>query len=95
MSVPIPGQAQPKLARKARLRFDRHTGKHWLLYPERGMLLSASAASIAALCTGAKTVEEIVDALHADASGASREQIAQDVQQFLCALRDRGLLDPV
>lgn len=95
MSLAIPGQAQPKLARKVRLRFDRHTGKHWLLYPERGMLLSPSAASIATLCTGAKTLDQIVDALHAGASGASREQIAQDVQQFLCALRDRGLLEPV
>ena len=98
MGVPIPGHAQPKLARKARLRFDRHTGKHWLLYPERGMLLSPSATSIAALCTGVKTLEQIVDELHAGSAvtnRTSREQIAQDVQQFLCALRDRGLLDPV
>jgi pyrroloquinoline quinone biosynthesis protein D len=95
MSVPIPGYAQPKLARKVRLRFDRHTGKHWLLYPERGMLLSPSAASIAALCKGDKTLEQITDELHAEAPGASREQISQDVQQFLCALRDRGLLDAV
>jgi pyrroloquinoline quinone biosynthesis protein D len=101
MGVPIPGHAQPKLARKARLRFDRHTGKHWLLYPERGMLLSPSAAAIAALCTGVKTLAQIIDELHAGSavtsrtSNTSREQIAQDVQQFLCALRDRGLLDPV
>jgi coenzyme PQQ biosynthesis protein PqqD len=95
MSVPIPEHAHPKLARKVRLRFDRHSGAHWLLYPERGMQLSASAAAIAALCTGDKSLQEIVDQLHAGASGASREQIAQDVQQFLGALRDRSLLEPL
>jgi coenzyme PQQ biosynthesis protein PqqD len=95
MSAPIPEHARPKLARKVRLRFDRHSGAHWLLYPERGMRLSASAASIAALCTGTKTLEQIVDELHAGAAGASREQVAQDVQHFLCALRERNLIDPV
>jgi hypothetical protein len=38
---------------------------------------------------------QIVDALQITATGASREQIAQDVQQFLGALRERGLLDPM
>jgi coenzyme PQQ biosynthesis protein PqqD len=97
MSVPIPDHARPKLGRKVRLRFDRHSGAHWLIYPERGMRLSASAASIAALCTGTRTLEQIVEELHRDhaAPAASRDQIAQDVQQFLCALRDRKLLEPV
>lgn len=95
MSVPIPEHAKPKLARKVRLRFDRHSGAHWLLYPERGLQLSASAASIAALCTGDKTLQQIIDALHAGTAGASRDQIAQDVQQFLGALRDRSLLEPL
>jgi len=95
ISEPIPETAKPKLARKVRLRFDRHSNAHWLLYPERGMQLSASAASIAALCTGAKTLQQIVDELHAGAPGSSREQIAQDVRQFLGALRDRSLLEPL
>jgi coenzyme PQQ biosynthesis protein PqqD len=95
MSAPIPAEARPKLARKVRLRFDRHSNAHWLVYPERGMKLSASAASIAALCTGVKTLQQIVDELHAGAPGASREQIDQDVRQFLGALRDRSLLDPL
>jgi coenzyme PQQ biosynthesis protein PqqD len=92
---PIAADARPKLARKVRLRFDRHSGTHWLVYPERGMQLSASAASIAALCTGSRTLQQIVDDLHAANAGASREQIAQDVQQFLGALRERKLLDPL
>jgi pyrroloquinoline quinone biosynthesis protein D len=93
MAVPVSEDARPKLARKVRLRFDRHSGAHWLLYPERGMQLNASAAGIAALCTGVKTVAQIVDELHAGSAGASRDQVAQDVQQFLGALRDRGLLE--
>jgi pyrroloquinoline quinone biosynthesis protein D len=95
ISEPIPDDARPKLARKVRLRFDRHDNAHWLIYPERGMKLSRSAAAIAALCTGNKTLQQVVDALHADAPGASRDQIAQDVQRFLGALRDRSLLDPL
>lgn len=89
----IGGDTRPKLARKARLRFDRHTNQHWLLYPERGLLLSRSAAAIAQLCTGSRTVDEIVDELHAASSGASRDQIAQDVQHFLGSLKERALLD--
>ena len=30
---------RPRLARKVRLRADRFSGKSWLLYPERGLLL--------------------------------------------------------
>jgi coenzyme PQQ biosynthesis protein PqqD len=93
MGVLIPDTARPKLARRTRLRFDRHSGKHWLLYPERGLLLSESAASIAALCTGANTLDGIVSELHAQADGVSREQLNQDVQDFLGALRDRALLE--
>lgn len=90
---PIAGDARPKLARKARLRFDRHSGHHWLLYPERGLQLSQSAAAIVALCTGDKTLDEMVTELHASAAAASRDQVARDVQDFLCALRDRGLVE--
>jgi coenzyme PQQ biosynthesis protein PqqD len=93
MSQPIPATARPKLARRTRLRFDRHSGKHWLVYPERGLLLSDSAASIAALCTGTHTLDAIVSELHASANGVSREQLAKDVQDFIAALRDRALVE--
>jgi coenzyme PQQ biosynthesis protein PqqD len=63
-----------------------------LLYPERGMALNASAARIAELCTGEHSLAQIVDQLHARAGGATRERIEADVQAFLSALLQRGLL---
>jgi pyrroloquinoline quinone biosynthesis protein D len=88
----IAAHARPRLASKARLRFDRHERRHVLLYPERGMLLNASAAAIAALCTGEHTVDAIVERLHAANGGANRGDIERDVQTFLSALLDRSLV---
>ncbi|MET0391010.1 MAG: pyrroloquinoline quinone biosynthesis peptide chaperone PqqD [Polyangiales bacterium] len=88
----IDGTARPKLAPKVRLRFDRHSGQHWLMYPERGMSLNVSAARIAALCTGEQTVDAIIDLLHAEAAGCERVQVAADVRHFLEALLERSLV---
>jgi len=82
----------PKLARRARLRFDEREQKHMLLYPERGLLLNASAAAIVELCDGTRTVDEIVEAL-ASASGAPRDRIAADVAALLASLGDKGLVE--
>jgi pyrroloquinoline quinone biosynthesis protein D len=80
-----------RLAAKARLQNDRVSGKPFLLYPERGLELSDSAARIVALCGGDRTVSAIVDELTA-ASGEPRERIESEVISFLGALADRGLL---
>jgi coenzyme PQQ biosynthesis protein PqqD len=92
MSQAISGDVRPLLAAKVRLRFDRHSGRHMLVYPERGMVLNESAARIAGLCTGDSSVSEIVAQLHAESPGATREQIEADVQAFLQALLERALL---
>ena len=87
-------QSRVRLAAKARLQRDRVTGKQFLLYPERGLELSDSAARIVALCSGPggeRTVAGIVDELTA-ASGEPRERIETEVLSFLGALDDRGLL---
>jgi coenzyme PQQ biosynthesis protein PqqD len=84
--------ARPCLASKVRLRFDRHAQQHMLVYPEKGMLLNASAAAIAELCTGEHTVAAIVEQLHAADRSANREQVERDVQAFLHALLTRSLL---
>ncbi|WP_394845671.1 pyrroloquinoline quinone biosynthesis peptide chaperone PqqD [Pendulispora brunnea] len=89
----ISAASVPKLAKKARLRFDRHQGQHMLLYPERGLLLSASAAAIAERCDGTRTVAEIARQLAAMSEGASAERIEHDVVEFLEDLAGRGLLD--
>ena len=82
-----------RLADKARLRFDERSGKHMLLYPERGLELSETAARIAVLCSsGDRTVTGIVDELAAAADGEPRARIEADVMTFLRSLEDRGLL---
>jgi pyrroloquinoline quinone biosynthesis protein D len=83
--------ARVRLAAKARLQRDRISGKQFLLYPERGLELSETAASIVALCAEERTVTAIVDELAA-ASGEARERIETEVISFLDALDDRGLL---
>ena len=87
----IGANARVRLAAKARLRRDRLTGKQFLLYPERGLELSDSAARIVQLCVGERAVAAIVDELAA-ASGEPRERIESEVLSFLGALADRGLL---
>jgi hypothetical protein len=81
-----------QLAPKARLRFDARSGKHMLLYPERGLELTDTAARIAELCRRPHSAEEIVAAMVAGTSGATREHIEPEVLAFLRALDERGLL---
>jgi coenzyme PQQ biosynthesis protein PqqD len=81
-----------RLARKARLRIDPMSGRSVLLYPERGLELSDSAARIAALCAEERTVAAIVDELATVHTGEPRDRIQADVLAFLSALEERGLL---
>jgi pyrroloquinoline quinone biosynthesis protein D len=87
----IEADKRVRLAAKVRLQRDRVSGKPFLLYPERGLELSDSAARIVALCGEDRTVAAIVDELTA-ASGEPRERIETEVISFLRALDDRGLL---
>jgi coenzyme PQQ biosynthesis protein PqqD len=79
----------PKLAKKARLRFDRHSGKHMLMYPERGLELNESAAAIVKRCDGSKSVSAIVEELEKE-TGAD---VKNDVLAVLEDLRKKGLLE--
>jgi coenzyme PQQ biosynthesis protein PqqD len=80
-----------RLAAKAKLRFDERSGRQMLLYPERGLELSDSAARIAGLCREDRSVRAIVDAL-ASIVDAPRARIETDVLSFLRQLEERGLL---
>ena len=84
---------RPLLASKARLRFDRHSQSHMLVYPEKGLMLNATATEVVKLCTGAHSVVEIIDQLHEKFGSAPRERIEQEVFDFLQTLSDRGLLE--
>jgi coenzyme PQQ biosynthesis protein PqqD len=82
-----------RLARQVRLKADPRSGKHLLLYPERGLELNEIAARVAALCTEEITVAEILDRMaEAAAAGTPRERIDGEVLEFLRALEARGLL---
>jgi coenzyme PQQ biosynthesis protein PqqD len=88
----ITAGSRPRLATKARLRVDPRSGKHMLLYPERGLELSESAARIAKLCGRGLTVAGIVDELAAQFAEADHQRIEDEVLSFLRSLDDRGLL---
>ena len=88
----IPPDARPRLASKARIRFDRRTERYLLLYPERGLELSPTAADIVQLCTGEHTVAEISERLARKYSAQPRAAIERDMLEFLATLGERGLV---
>ena len=85
--------SRPRLASKARLRWDKREGKYFLLYPERGLLLNATAADIVQLCTGEHTVEAIVGQLAGKYPGQTRDAVEHEVMAFLAQIATRGLLE--
>lgn len=84
--------SRPRLASKARVRFDRRGQQYMLLYPEKGLALNSTAAAVVRLCTGEHTVEAIVDRLAAESGGEPRERVEREIVAFLQALADRGLV---
>ncbi|HWF59418.1 MAG TPA: pyrroloquinoline quinone biosynthesis peptide chaperone PqqD [Nitrospira sp.] len=83
---------RPRLSPKVRLRFDRRTGRHLLLYPERGLELNNTATAIARLCTGEWTIDEMLNHLARAYDDVSPNEIRREVCEFLDVLADRGLL---
>ncbi len=80
------------MAGKARLRFDRASGGYLLLYPERGLALNPTAASILKLCDGERTVDAIVEELQRDYTERPAPELRQDVLEFLEEMARRGLV---
>ena len=90
----ISADARPRIASKARLRYDRKADRTMLLYPEKGLVLNPTAAEIAKLCTGEHSVASIVAQL-ASRYGKDSAAIESEVMKFLSALAERGLLEEV
>jgi len=90
----ISRDTRPRIAAKARLRYDRKAERTMLLYPEKGLVLNPTAADIAKLCTGEHSVGAIVDQL-ASRYGKEATVIEREVMDFLSALAERGLLEEV
>ena len=85
--------SRPQLAAKVRLRRDRRTDRLMILYPEKGLELSRTAAEIVRLCTGENTVAEIVERLRASYARENRATIEREVLDLLNALADRCLIE--
>ena len=89
----IDGAFVPRLAKKARLKLDRHTGKTMILYPERGLELNETATAIAHKLDGVRSVSSIAEELAGEHEGAPREAIESDVVAFVALLQSKGLLE--
>lgn len=89
----IHGDARPRISDRARMKIDRRSGRYVLLYPERGLVLSPTAAEIVERCRGEQTVVEIAAALAVRYAPVSHEIIDTELRSFLEDLRVRGLLE--
>jgi coenzyme PQQ biosynthesis protein PqqD len=85
---------RPRLAAKARLRWDRKDERFMLLYPERGLVLNPTAADVVRLCTGEVTVGAIVEQLTVKYAPQPREAVEREVLTFLTRMVERGLVTP-
>ena len=88
------GPGRPRLTRKARLKYDPIDAQFLLLYPERGMKLSDSAAAILQRCDGERTVEAIAEEL-AELTGTPLAVVRSDVVAFVDEMKSRGLVELV
>ena len=88
----ISAGTRPRLAAKARLRWDRKGERWMLLYPERGLVLNPTAADVVQLCTGALTVEDIVERLAEKYTTQPRADLEHEIVTFLGRLAERGLV---
>jgi pyrroloquinoline quinone biosynthesis protein D len=83
----IADNSKPRLAPKARLKWDAVREKHLLLFPEGVLVLNKTAHDVLALCDGQRTVAEIVKtlamqyAVDANTSDADVKEILQRLAQ--------------
>lgn len=90
----------PKLAAKARLKFDKVREKHLLLLPEKVVVLNETAASILILCDGKQTVKALAERIRnsleegteANEAGALPDlrTMEEDISEFLQEMADQG-----
>jgi len=83
---------RPRLASRARLKFDAVAKQEMLLFPEAALLLNETGAAIVRLCDGARSIEDIVDGLAEKFRDIDRNALRIEVEQFLESIRARGLL---
>ena len=83
--------SKPRLAAKARLKWDAVRQKHLLLYPEGVLVLNQTAHDVLALCDGGRNVAEITGALAAQYS-TDAKAIEGDVKEILQRLAEKSFV---
>jgi len=83
---------RPRLASRARLKFDPIAKQEMLLFPEAALALNETGAAIVRLCDGVRSISEIVDRLSKEYGDAGRDALTREVIDFLETIRARGLL---
>jgi pyrroloquinoline quinone biosynthesis protein D len=83
---------RPRLASRARLKFDAVANQEMLLFPEAALLLNETGAAIVRLCDGARAIDQIIDELAEKFRGVERDALRLEVEKFLASIRARGLL---
>ncbi len=89
--IPLADTARPRLAGKARLKWDAVREKHLLLYPEGVLVLNQTAHDVLALCDGQRAVADIVHAL-ATQHASVAEAIDADVKEILQRLVEKSFV---
>jgi pyrroloquinoline-quinone synthase len=83
---------KPKLAAKAKLRFDEIDRVHILLLPEKGLKLNEDTAEIVKLCEGTRTRREIIAALQKRFVEKDPREVKIYAMQFLDDFQEKGIL---
>lgn len=83
---------RPRLAARARVKFDPIAKQEMLLFPEAALALNETGAAIVRLCDGARTIDEIVDQLSNKFRIGDRDALMREVRDFLATIQARGLL---
>lgn len=83
---------RPRLASRARLKFDAIAKQEMLLFPEAALRLNETGAAIVRLCDGAHSIDQIADTLAAQFCGVDRASLKHEVEAFVESIRIRGLL---
>ena len=93
MAAPPLSDWKPRLAAKARLRWDKVDERYMLVFPEAALMLNPTAAEVLKLCDGQRSVADIIAGLDERFKDADRAQIADHVHELLTRIHARGLLE--
>ena len=91
--APNDDQWRPRLASRARLKFDPIAKQEMLLFPEAALALNETGAAILRVCDGMHTTAEIVDEVRQNYDRADCDALTREVVEFLNSIRARGLLE--